>query len=874
MRPIACHIRQNFAGPVYLPPVNNCNSESGTGPLSSSVRLGRYELFEHIGGDHLLDVFLAHQQGMAGFEKLVVFSRVSASADAAAIADFQESTAAAALMRHPNITHVLDAGEEQGQFYSAVELVDGLTLHRLAARTWRAGRSIPMELACCAIVDAAAALDYAHHMQSPEGSKPLVHGAVSPRSLIVTKGGITVVAGFGAMAAGQRVRHHGPFDPAKNALSFAAPEQLLGDVNHLSDIYSLGATLFWLLTGRRPVLGNTEAQLLSAMVTRTPPSPRSLNPQVPRGLDDLVQRMMAKDPAQRPTSAQVIVDELAFVLGERGLLPPAIAEALAFHRDPSDERPAAPPFAACTALSGLLSSWQGTEGADVDADAAVLVPPPLDGATEAVTSSLLADAVVPLMPAVSWTPTEALPALRPEDAALPVDADAERTAASAALSAQDTTEVSPAHLSADPAAVALPGTPSPSADGVPAPGETQGADNAAAEMSVAPVKGNEDAVTAATADALADAPQSLIDDADLVLLNGPSPEGEQNLAPTVVPSLLPLSAEGAPSSESAASAVVLGVVPVVPGPGHAALQLVPEGSPSTSPKNAQAGSKLSTPPPPSRVSWAAWVAIAAVLLIVVAIGYRQAKAPVPPRLPSASTVVPLAADPVLPKIVKSEAVVPDVAAGVVPDVAAGVVPEVAGGVVPEVAAAVVSEVAAAVVPDGAAAVVPAVGDAGTPQDSVVAAAEVKDDQPTIPTQKAVVPTNPDGTTKTITVRGPPRVAWYDHGRQLGKGNTTLTIPANIKFVVAFDLDRSVRTVMPLAPVLDYAALPRGTLAITASPAATVQVGQSGLGSTPLAPLDVVAGTYVVLLTHEGRIEKRTVVVKAGKTAEVAVDFAK
>ena len=129
--------------------------------------------------------------------------------------------------------------------------------------------------------------------------------------------------------------------------------------------------------------------------------------------------------------------------------------------------------------------------------------------------------------------------------------------------------------------------------------------------------------------------------------------------------------------------------------------------------------------------------------------------------------------------------------------------------------------------------------------------------------------------KPLVVKGPAQIAWYDRGTLLGKGSRTLSIPASAKAVVAVDLDRGVRTVIPLkGGAVDYDALPKGKLSVRANPFAEVKLGRASLGTTPFPPVDVVAGTYVVKLTKEKRVETRTVQVKAGETLKVAVDFTK
>ncbi|MDP2345908.1 MAG: protein kinase [Deltaproteobacteria bacterium] len=347
-------------------------------------RLGRYQLMERVCVGDTAEVFVAIQEGMAKFQKKVILKRMlpALAADAAFVAAFRTAAEGAARVRHPTIAQVLEVGEEKGQHFVAVEFVDGLTLPQLAGRFSRSTHSMPMELVCGAIADAAAGLQHTHKMAGPDGQPlGLVHGALTPRKLMVNKDGITKLLGFGAVPASDRRNIANPSDDsiedAKNRLRFASPEHILDDVDHRADIYSLGAVLYWLLTCRLPVNGDDEASLRKAVMSAEPPAARLLNAAIPPPLEALVMRMLLKDRELRPQSAEAVHKELAFTLGERRrIVVPTMTGALAVAAAEGDQRAAlVVGLQPSTPQTELLKAW-GREPATAPGPFAPPAPAP------------------------------------------------------------------------------------------------------------------------------------------------------------------------------------------------------------------------------------------------------------------------------------------------------------------------------------------------------------------------------------------------------------------------------------------------------------------------------------------------------------------
>ncbi|HET7039501.1 MAG TPA: serine/threonine-protein kinase [Gemmatimonadales bacterium] len=216
----------------------------------------------------------------------------------------------AAKLSHPNIIPIHAVEDTGGFVFYVMAYVDGETLaQRVRARgplTGSEGARVLREVAW--------ALAYAH-------GQGLVHRDVKPDNILLEAGGRVLVADFGiAAAAGES-----GVDGVTGTPEFMSPEQALAKpVDARSDLYGLGATAFFALSGRFPFEGRTPTEILARQVTEPAPPLASLGVAVPRKLAALVDRCLAKDPGHRPASAQALADELGVALEQRRELPAAL----------------------------------------------------------------------------------------------------------------------------------------------------------------------------------------------------------------------------------------------------------------------------------------------------------------------------------------------------------------------------------------------------------------------------------------------------------------------------------------------------------------------------------------------------------------------
>ncbi|MFI5235909.1 MAG: protein kinase [Gemmatimonadales bacterium] len=268
---------------------------------------GRYSIDRELGRGGMGVVYLAREVHL---DRLVAIKLLPP--ERAALPGLKErflrEARLAAKLSHPNITPIHAVAESDGFVYFVMAYVDGVTLtERVQARG-----PLSSSDGTRVLREAAWALAYAH-------GQGLVHRDVKPDNILLE--GITgrvLVVDFGiAAAAGDAVEVGISGTP-----DFMSPEQALGGViDARSDLYGLGVTAFYAFSGQLPFTGSSATELLAKQVTETPPSLGSLGFPVPRKVVQLVDRCLAKDPEERPASAQVVAEQLGVALEQRRELP-------------------------------------------------------------------------------------------------------------------------------------------------------------------------------------------------------------------------------------------------------------------------------------------------------------------------------------------------------------------------------------------------------------------------------------------------------------------------------------------------------------------------------------------------------------------------
>lgn len=263
----------------------------------------------------MADVFLARQLGPAGFEKECVIKRIlpHLSQDPnnhSFIEMFLDEARIAARLSHPNIVHMLDLGQQDGDYFLALEYIDGLTVESILERVKQAGQpGLPWPIAVRIVSNVAEGLDHAHKAKDSAGNHlQLVHRDISPSNIIVSWDGVSKVLDFGiakAMNASGVEKVKTGVGIIKGKIPYMSPEQIQGfDLDGRSDIFSLAAILYEMTTGQRPFPGDTTGQLTVQITSREPRSPDTINPGFPHDLWPVLLRALAKAVDKRYQSAR------------------------------------------------------------------------------------------------------------------------------------------------------------------------------------------------------------------------------------------------------------------------------------------------------------------------------------------------------------------------------------------------------------------------------------------------------------------------------------------------------------------------------------------------------------------------------------------
>jgi hypothetical protein len=280
----------------FLPTPTLPIGRAGPSASGSPRGLGEYEILERLGSGGMGEVYKARHRRL---NKLVALKLLPAASSSLQdrVARFVREMQAVGPLDHPNVVEAFDAGEEGGKAYLVMRLVEGVDLDRLV----RERGPLPAAEACDLARQAAQGLDYLHR-------RGLVHRDVKPSNLMRTPEGVVKVLDLGlarlAAEDGAGENLTGTGQPVGTP-DYLSPEQAAGAaVDSRSDLYGLGGTLFYLLTGRAPFdhrrgwLGKLQAHR-----DESPPDVRALRPDVPTALADLVGGLLDKEPKRRPRTA-------------------------------------------------------------------------------------------------------------------------------------------------------------------------------------------------------------------------------------------------------------------------------------------------------------------------------------------------------------------------------------------------------------------------------------------------------------------------------------------------------------------------------------------------------------------------------------------
>ncbi len=265
--------------------------------------LGKYKLLGHIGSGGMSSVYLAEHTRMHDKRAIKVLPRTRVK-DATYLARFQLEAKAIASLNHPNIVSAFDIDNEGDTHYIVMEYVDGVDLQQLVRRDGPLDPGTAANL----LAQAADGLQHAHQ-------RGVIHRDVKPANLLIDSDGRVRLLDMGlALVAAQEnesltVAHN---ENVLGTADYLAPEQALDshNVDHRADLYGLGCTLYFLITGRPPFPEGTLAQRIAKHQTEMPAAIKKLRPDCPGELDGICVKLIQKDPQYRYQSAADAADAL------------------------------------------------------------------------------------------------------------------------------------------------------------------------------------------------------------------------------------------------------------------------------------------------------------------------------------------------------------------------------------------------------------------------------------------------------------------------------------------------------------------------------------------------------------------------------------
>jgi eukaryotic-like serine/threonine-protein kinase len=283
---------------------------------------GRYRIERKLGAGGMANVYLAEDQELGRRVAIKILNDRHAN-DEQFVERFRREAKNAAALSHPNIVSIYDRGEAEGTYYIAMEYLDGRSLKELIVTRGDAPISVAVEYARQIL----SALRFAHR-------HGIVHRDIKPHNVLVNADGVLKVTDFGIARAGaSQMTEAGSIVGTAQYLS---PEQARGgDVDQRSDLYSLGVVLYELLTGAVPFVGDTPVEIAMKHLSQTPEPPSRKRADVPRELDMVVMRALAKDPADRYQSADEMEADLERVARGVGVAPETEETATQIMRAPT-----------------------------------------------------------------------------------------------------------------------------------------------------------------------------------------------------------------------------------------------------------------------------------------------------------------------------------------------------------------------------------------------------------------------------------------------------------------------------------------------------------------------------------------------------------
>jgi serine/threonine protein kinase len=279
-------------------------------------QFGKYQILERIARGGMAEIFKARMEGIGGFHRLYAIKRIlpSLSTNRDYIDMLVDEAKIAGLLSHANIVQILDLGQVDGQYYVAMELVDGPDLGQILERCRQRGITLPVPQAVFVLIEVLKGLEYAHKRQILRGNKPvplnIVHRDVSPSNVLVSLQGEVKLTDFGIAKANVKALET-LSGVIKGKFDYMSPEQASGeDVDPRTDLFAAGVLFYELLCGTHPFHQKSEIKTIEAIRRGEYTPPSAVNAVVDYPLEVIIDRALARDREARYATATEFKDAL------------------------------------------------------------------------------------------------------------------------------------------------------------------------------------------------------------------------------------------------------------------------------------------------------------------------------------------------------------------------------------------------------------------------------------------------------------------------------------------------------------------------------------------------------------------------------------
>ncbi len=293
--------------------------------LPAIAQFGRFDILGRLAIGGMAEIFLAREQGPGRGTRCVVLKRIlpHVSKDPRFVEMFLHEAELAMNLTHPNLCAIYEFGERDGEYFIAMEWVQGVSITEMHKALFdRGDAGIPHQLVARIAAEVADALEFAHHANDSQGRPmKLVHRDVTPDNVMVSFDGKVKLLDFG-VAKAETQRQKTEAGMLKGKFAYMSPEQYQAQtLDGRADVFSLGACMYEAITGMALFHRASEYETMGAIVGDDPaPRVRAIKPNVPKALDMIVAKALAKSRDQRFSSAGALQQALERYLVDQSLV--------------------------------------------------------------------------------------------------------------------------------------------------------------------------------------------------------------------------------------------------------------------------------------------------------------------------------------------------------------------------------------------------------------------------------------------------------------------------------------------------------------------------------------------------------------------------